>query len=231
MLLRERNSISKSARRCVLLTSLLPVALCAQTPVDDWEVLFDGSSLGAWRGYMAGPPPDGWRIADETLHFSDGRGDIMTRASFGDFELELEWKVSAGGNSGIFYRAVPGLEAIYMAAPEMQVLDDAAHVDGNQPITSAGAAYGLYPAPRGVVKPAGEWNLARIIVQGDDVEHWLNGTLVVRYTLGSEEWRERVAGSKFADWPLYGKAREGHIGLQDHGDPVWYRNIRIRNTD
>ena len=95
-------------------------------------------------------------------------------------------------------------------------------------LTSAGAAYGLYPAPRGVVKPAGEWNAARIVVSGDRVEHWLNGTKVVEYRLGSPDWEEKVRGSKFAEWAGFGRARRGHIALQDHGDWVAYRNIKIR---
>lgn len=218
-------------RRCLLLLGMLPMAMAVHGADREWQVLFDGTNMDSWRGFAPGPLPEGWRIDGDTLHFSDGKGDIMTRDSFADFELELEWKVSPGGNSGIFYRAVPGLEAIYMGAPEMQVLDDAGHVDGGDPLTSAGAAYGLYPAPRGVVKPAGEWNHVRLIVNGDDVEHWLNDELMVRYTLGSDEWLDKVANSKFNDWPLYGKANEGHIGLQDHGDPVWYRNIRIRAAE
>lgn len=203
----------------------------ARSAGDDWQVLFDGSDLDAWRGYATGTVPEGWRMDGDTLHFAGGRGDIMTRESFGSFDLRLEWKISPGGNSGIFYRAVPGLEAIYMGAPEMQVLDDDAHEDGNDPLTSAGAVYGLYPAVPGLVKPAGEWNSVRIVVRGDEVAHWLNGQTVATYTLSSDDWIERVAVSKFSAWPLYGRARKGRIGLQDHGDPVWYRNIRIRSLD
>jgi hypothetical protein len=113
----------------------------------------------------------------------------------------------------------------------MQVLDDAHHRDGRDPLTSAGADYALYPAPRGVVRPAGEWNQARIVVQGDHVEHWLNGQKLLEYTLGSPDWTARVAASKFSGWKAYGKAARGHIGLQDHGDEVWYRDIKIRVSD
>lgn len=193
-----------------------------------WRLLFDGETLSGWRGYHSAELPDGWRAVDGTLHFADGKDDLITVDTFKDFELSLEWKISEGGNSGIFYFAVLGSENIYMNAPEMQVLDDARHPDGANPLTSAGAAYGLYPAPRGVVKPAGEWNSARIRVQDGHVQHWLNGKQIVDYVLGSPEWMERVANSKFADWPAYGKARAGHIGLQDHGDPVWFRDIKIR---
>ena len=155
----------------------------------------------------------------------------MTVEEFGDFELSLEWKVAEAGNSGIFYRAARGSDNIFMSAPEMQVLDDAGHADGGNPLTSAGANYGLHPATPGVVKPAGEWNEARILVDGNHVEHWLNGQKMVEYELGSPEWKELVANSKFDQWPEYGTAARGHIGLQDHGDPVWFRNIRIRELD
>ncbi|MEE4174507.1 MAG: DUF1080 domain-containing protein [Xanthomonadales bacterium] len=203
-------------------------------PADDhagWQPLFDGETLAGWRGYDSTDIPPGWRVEEGTIHFSDGKGDLVTTAQFTDFELALEWKVAEGGNSGIFYLAPLGFDAIYMGAPEMQVLDDARHRDGGDPLTSAGAAYGLYPAPRGVVNPAGDWNFARIRVLGNDVEHWLNGERVVAYTLGSEEWRRLVRESKFSAWPMYGMARRGHIGLQDHGDPVWYRNLRIRSLE
>ena len=110
----------------------------------------------------------------------------------------------------------------------MQVLDDERHPDGQSPLTSAGANYGLHPAPGGVVHPAGEWNHIRIVVQNDRVEHWLNGERIVEYVIRSPEWAELVAASKFSQWPAYGRASEGHIGLQDHGDPVWYRNVKVR---
>ncbi|MDJ0652598.1 MAG: DUF1080 domain-containing protein [Xanthomonadales bacterium] len=197
----------------------------------DWQPLFDGQTLSGWRGYHDQSVPNGWRVEDGLLHFSSGRGDLVTVETFSDFELSLEWKISEGGNSGIFYLAALGADQIYMSAPEMQVLDDERHRDGKDPLTSAGANYGLHPAPRGVVKPAGQWNAARIKVEDERIEHWLNGQLMVEYTIGSPEWQALVDDSKFTDWPEYGKSRTGHIGLQDHGDPVWYRNIRIRRLD
>ena len=195
-----------------------------------WQNLFDGTTTAAWRGYRSDDLPDGWRIVEGALTRVDRAGDIVTREQFGDFELMLEWKVIQAGNSGIFYRVVeaPELETVWESGPEFQVLDDAAHPDGARPETSAGACYGLYPAPRGVVRPAGEWNETRIRVAGAHVEHWLNGRKVVEYELGSPDWEARVRGSKFAGFPRYGRAMRGHIALQDHGDRVAYRNIRIR---
>jgi hypothetical protein len=193
-----------------------------------WELLFDGRTTDGWRGYMMDDIPDGWRVVDgELTRVGPGR-DIITTGQYKNFDLTLEWKVELGGNSGIFYRAVEGPEQIYMGAPEMQALDDENHADGESSLTSAGANYGLHPAPRGLVRFAGEWNFVRILVVGDRVEHWMNGVRIVSYELGSPDWLERVAASKFNDWPDYGQASEGHIGLQDHGDRAAFRNIKIR---
>jgi len=193
-----------------------------------WKLLFDGRSTAGWRGYKQDTMPAGWSVVDGALTRTAQGGDIITTDKFRSFELAIEWKVSAGGNSGIFYHGVEGDGPIYYSAPEMQVLDDERHADGKSPLTSAGAAYGLYPAPRGIVKPVGEWNVARILVEGNRVQHWLNGTKTADYELGSAEWLEKVKNSKFNAWPAYGKAAEGHIGLQDHGDWVAFRNIKIR---
>jgi hypothetical protein len=193
-----------------------------------WRLLFNGESLDGWRSYYSLELPDGWRAEHGTLHRFSGGGDIVTTDAFANFELSLDWRVADGGNSGIFYLAALGSDNIFMSAPEMQVLDDAGHHDGQDPLTSAGSNYGLYPAPRGVVNPAGEWNHAVIVIETGRVEHWLNGVKMLEYVLGSEEWTDLVKASKFNDWPEYGLARSGHIGLQDHGDPVWYRNIKLR---
>jgi len=195
-----------------------------------WRLLFDGRTPTAWRGYRQDAPPPRWRAVDGALTLvGDGDGgDIITREKFKNFELALEWRVRPGGNSGIFYRASEENDAIYWNAPEMQVLDDSGHVDGKSRLTAAGASYGLYPAPAGVVRPAGEWNAVRLVVNGPHVEHWLNGVKVVEYELGSADWEAKVRESKFAPHARFGRNAEGHIGLQDHGDWVAYRNIKIR---
>jgi hypothetical protein len=195
-----------------------------------WQLLFDGKTTTGWRGFKSPTMPAGWQVRDGALTRVAQAGDIVTNGEFRDFEFALEWKVASGGNSGIFFRVseAPELEYVWQSGPEMQVLDDARHKDGERPETSAGACYGLYPAPRGVVHPAGEWNQVRILVQGKRVEHWLNGKMVVEYELGSSDWQSRVARSKFAEMPRYGREPSGHIALQDHGDWVAYRNIRIR---
>lgn len=193
-----------------------------------WQALFDGQTTAGWRGYRTDSMPAGWQVVDGALTRVDSAGDIITANQYGNFELALEWQVARGGNSGIFYRVSEDGEYPWRSGLEMQVLDDAEHPDGRSPLTSAGALYGIYPAPRGVVRPAGEWNAVRIVSQGNHVEHWLNGVKVVEAELGSPDWEARVKQSKFAKMSRYGRNGSGHIGLQDHGDRVAYRNIKIR---
>lgn len=200
---------------------------------DGWDVLFDGGDLSAWRGYRQDAVPAAWRVEDGTLHFDPeaGNGDIVTRETYDDFELALDWKISACGNSGIFYRGAEGDEEIWHTAPEMQVLDDACHPDARFPSHRAGSNYDLYAATPGVVRPAGEWNEVRIVARGPHIEHWLNGEKVAEYELQSAGWKARVAASKFREQPRHGSVMDGLIALQDHDDPVWYRDIRIRRLD
>ena len=200
----------------------------AMTTDSAWQILFDGSSTAAWRGYQMADFPAGWQIQDGALVRTAEAGDIITREQYGDFELELEWKVPPGGNSGIMYRVTEADSATYRTGPEYQVLDDAAHADGANPLTSAGAAYGFYAAPKGLVKPAGEWNSARIVARGNHIEHWLNGTKALEYEIGSPDWEAKLKASKFDAWKGYGRSARGHIALQDHGDGAAFRNIRIR---
>jgi hypothetical protein len=204
-----------------------PNTLTAEEQAEGFKLLFDGNTLAGWRGYKQDQPV-GWGVAEGTIHRVGSGGDLLTAEQYGDFELRLEWKIAPGGNSGIFFRGTEENEAIYWSAPEMQVLDDSGHANGTDPLTSAGSNFALHPAPRGVVRRAGEWNEVRLIVRGNHVEHWLNGTKVVEYELHSDDWKAKVAASKFAQWPSYGMAPRGHIALQDHGDEVWFRSVRIR---
>jgi hypothetical protein len=190
--------------------------------------LFDGFSTRGWRGFRRPDVPAGWQVVDGALTRVGDGGDLITEEQFENFELALEWKVARGGNSGIMFRVTEDAEATYHTGPEVQVLDDAAHRDGLSRLTAAGANYALHPAAEGVVRAAGEWNAVRLVVNGAHVEHWLNGVKVVEYDLWTPAWDSLVQASKFAEWPGYGRARKGHIALQDHGDSVAYRNIRIR---
>ncbi len=193
-----------------------------------WRLLFDGKTTTGWRGWKMDTLPSGWQVVDGALTRVRRAADIITTEKFKNFELSLEWKIAPNGNSGIFYRASEDDDAIYWSAPEMQVLDDAGHPDGQSRLTAAGSDYGLYPSPAGVVQPAGQWNQVRLIVNGNHVEHWLNGVKVVEYELGSADWEARVKASKFAPHPHYGRNPEGYIGLQEHDSWVAYRNIKIR---
>ncbi|MGH7527528.1 MAG: 3-keto-disaccharide hydrolase [Gemmatimonadales bacterium] len=207
--------------------------LTAEEQRAGWRLLFDGRTAAGWRGFKSSALPAGWQAIDGALTRVAQAGDIVTDDQFQDFELTLEWKVAPGGNSGIFFRVSEASDAewVWQTGPEMQVLDDARHKDGANPETSAGACYGLYPVPGRVARPAGEWNQVRLLVQGNHVEHWLNGRKVVEYELGSPDWEDRVRRSKFGELPRYGREPRGHIALQDHGDWVAYRNLKIRVLD
>lgn len=209
-------------------------ALTAEEQAEGWQLLFDGQEITSWRGFQRIDVPSKWVIADSALHFTGAEegegGDIITVDQYADFELELDWKIGECGNSGIIYRAVEGEnDTPWQTGPEMQVLDNTCHPDAeNGPDRYAGANYAIHPVPMEVAKPGGEWNHARLVVNGTHVEHWLNGEKIVDYEFGSDDWKQRVAASKFSEMPGYGMAESGHIALQDHGDPVWFRNIKIR---
>lgn len=193
-----------------------------------WRSLL-ADHASAWRGWKSPSLPAGWRVAGDTLTKEGEVEDIVTHDSFGNFELELEWKVSKGGNAGVFFRGTREYDYIYWSAPEYQLLDDANHPDGASRLTSAAAAYALYAPPAGIVNPAGEWNAARIVVNGAHVEHWLNGHRVVMYELWGADWKAKVAASKFAKYPNYGLAKQGLIGIQgDHAGTLSLRKMRIR---
>ena len=194
-----------------------------------WRDLFDGVHADAWRGWVSGVLAKGWHVVDGTLTKDGPAEELLTRETFGNFELELEWKIGKEGNSGVFYRATREYDHIYWSGPEYQLLDDANAPDGKNQLTATASDYGLYPAPAGIVKPFGEWNSTRIIVSGNHVEHWLNGKKAVVYELGSADWKAKVAASKFAAYPNYGLAKRGFIGIQgDHPGSIALRHIRVR---
>ncbi len=182
------------------------------------------------RGYgQSGFPDAGWTIDDGALHHAagGGGGDLVTRRRYANFELAFEWRVAAGANSGVMYRVVEADRPSYESGPEYQILDDS-NSDAAGTVHGAAALYGLYAAEGAEPAAVGEWNQGRILVFGDHVEHWLNGHKVVDASIGSDDWKKRVAGTKFEPWTAFAAARRGHICLQDHGDEVWYRNVRIR---
>jgi|TARA_B110000438_G_scaffold123982_2_gene120838 hypothetical protein len=214
-------------KKLILILASIFMSSCSTD--SNWTILFDGETVKGLRGYRQSGMPDSWEIIDGTLKTKPDHGiDLISEEVYKNFELELEWKVSTGGNSGVFYFATEEGEYIWQTAPEMQVLDDKNTFDGKSTLTSAGSLYALIAPNKSVVKPVGEFNLVRIKVKNKHVEHWLNGIKILEYTYGSDEMWALVAQSKFNSMPLFAKASEGHIGLQgDHGE-IWYRNIRIR---
>jgi len=194
-----------------------------------WRAMLQDHSAPDWRGWKEPGLPAGWHVAAGVLSKDGPVDDLVTNRSFGNFELELEWKIGKGGNSGIFYRGTREYDHIYWSAPEYQLLDDANTEDGRNPLTAAGSDYALYGVPPGVAKPYDQWNRTRLLVRGNHVEHWLNGVKVVEYDFGSEDWKKRIAASKFARYPKYGLATSGLIGIQgDHPGALAIRNLRIR---
>jgi len=181
-----------------------------------------------WRGYRSESWPKGWEVEGGVVVRKSKGDDLMTVEEFTDFELRLEWKISSAGNSGIMYRVRTGDKAPYRSGPEFQIIDDINHPDNKDNRTLSGSLYAMYARSADVVHPAGEWNKARILVEGNHVQHWLNGTKIVDCEIGSKDWDDRIAQCKLADWPQFAKSKSGHIALQDHGNLVWFRNIRIR---
>jgi hypothetical protein len=204
-----------------------------------FKLLFDGRTTDGWRGYKMKQMPPGWKVIDGVLtRVAGGAGgkgagggdDIVTKGEYDNFELRLQWRVGKGVNSGILYRAIEDAVTSWHVAPEMQVLDNTGFGDPN-PLHHAGALYDLYAPSKDMTRPISEWNDVRLIANGNHVEHWLNGVKVVECEIGSKDWNERVAKSKFKDKPNFAKATKGYIVLQDHSGKIEYRNIRIRPLD
>lgn len=203
-----------------------------------WVKLYDGKSFAGWHTYLkpGQPVSDKWTIDDGAMHYNGGRGggDIVTDKEYGNFELELEWKIAEGGNSGIMYHVHedPKFKATYNTGPEMQVLDNERHPDAKQGRNGNRTAGSLYdmlpPSDPTAYKPAGQWNKAKLIINNGRAEHYLNGKKIVEYPVSGPEWDKMVENSKFKGWEGFGKYSTGKIALQDHGDKVWYRNVRIR---
>ena len=212
-----------------LMTATMPHASAQSAAPARWTSLFDGRTMSDWRGYKMTTVPSGWQVKDGTIYKASTADDLITRETYANFELELEWKIAPGGNAGIFYRGTEDFERIYWTGPEYQLLDDGSAPDGKNRLTSAGAAYALYAPPAGIVKPAGEWNATRIVVNGAHVEHWMNGKKLLEYELWSPDWESKVTATKFAAWPRYGREKVGHVGIQgDHNGTLALRNLRIK---
>lgn len=216
------------AMRLLALASLLLMSACSSTPAGDGWI--DLTKPSQWRAYKGESIPAPWVFWNDAIHLTQGGvGDLVTVEEFESFEFEYEWRIGPMGNSGVMFHVVEGDGPTYSTGPEMQVLDNAVFEGERGRLTAAGACYALYGTDADATRPVGEWNEARILVQpSGHTEFWLNGALQCAFELGGEDWNQRVAGSKFADMPGFGLARRGRLALQEHGNEVWYRRLRIR---
>lgn len=227
----------RSTTLAIAATAAAALTACTTTPPNalteseaelGFELLFDGDSLEHWRGFKRDDVPEQWVAVDGAIHTAGGGGDLVTRETYESFDLRFDWKIGVAGNSGVFFRVDEEHSHVWETGPEYQILDDERHPDGRDPTTSAGANYALRAPEVEAVNTTGVYNRSRIVVDGNAVTHYLNGRKILSYDLRSPEWFQRVAESKFSTMPDYGLVREGHIALQDHGDPVWFKNVKIR---
>ena len=204
-----------------------------QEIADGWILLFDGKTTNGWRSFKQDEIV-GWEVQDGNLvglgKGGDLGGDIITTEQFEDFELYFEWAIEEAGNSGVLYRVLEAdYPAVYATGPEFQVLDDAGYPNPLDETQKTGANYAMHVAKDKTLKPSGEFNTSKIIVDNGKVEHWLNEQKIVSYELWTDDWKKRVQASKWKNYPGYGTASKGHISLQDHGSIVKYRNIKIKD--
>lgn len=190
-----------------------------------WQLLFNGEDMGHFRNYQAEGVKEQWQVEDGVLTLTGkGGGDIITKDKYGAFEMILDYRISKGGNSGLMYHVTEEEKRPWQTGPEIQIQDN---VDGHDPQLS-GWLYQFYAADKDATNPAGEWNTLRILITPEKCAHWMNGEKYVDYVKGSKEWNEKLAASKFSKFPKFGVATEGHLCLQDHGNVVSFRNIKIR---
>ena len=241
------NKLLSSKERLVMKSSCIPllfgavIALLAPCPfavaekpqaAGDWQVLFDGNSLDHFRNYQSDTVNEGWKIVDgavtRMVDKSSAKksrvGDLITKEKYGAFELELEFKISSGGNSGLMYHVTEDNEKPWHSGPEIQIIDNVGGKDGQK----TGWLYQMYSTETDATKPAGQWNHLRIVISPAKCEHYVNGTKYFEYVKGSDDWNKRVAASKFSKQKNFGLAKSGHICLQDHGNEVAFRNIRVK---
>ena len=198
-----------------------------------WRLLFDGKTANGWHKFNKDFIDEGWLVENDCFvalgKGGDIGGDIVTDEKFDNFELKIEWKISPGGNSGILFHVLEGdYPAVYATGPEYQLIDDIGFPQKLEEWQTTGANYAMDPPQKSKIKPVGEWNSSRILVNGSHVEHWLNGEKVVEYELWTDEWKGKVKNGKWNEYPKYGLASMGCISLQDHGSITWFRNIKIR---
>ncbi|MBP84118.1 MAG: hypothetical protein CMO61_09775 [Verrucomicrobiales bacterium] len=222
-----------------MLTAALAFSISGVAEENDggWISLFDGKTLNGWKGYNDAEINGKWMAKDGTLHLdsvpdSKPYTNIITEQQFDDFDLLFEWKIEKGTNSGVMFHVGEGPPQPYLTGPEYQVLDNEGFRNGKgEPVTEAektGSHYAVEPATSDETKPIGEWNQSRIVVKGNHVEYYTNGVKTANYKMHSEKWKGQIANAKFSKWKDYATLGKGHIGLQDHGHKVWFRNLKIK---
>ncbi|MBU1619785.1 MAG: DUF1080 domain-containing protein [Gammaproteobacteria bacterium] len=206
--------------------------LTAQEKAEGWQLLFNGKDLSQWRTFKQPTVNGKWRIEDASITLTaGGGGDLISKKSYSNFELTLDWKISEVGNSGILILADEKGKYIYSHAPEIQILDNERHPDNKPDTHLSGSLYDMIASPAASHKKAGEWNSTSIRLENSALTVWQNDVQTAKVTIGSDEWNSLIANSKFASWPGFAKAKAGHIGLQDHGDKVWFKNIKIKELN
>jgi hypothetical protein len=191
-----------------------------------WKLLFDGKSTTGWRGFKTPAPDAGWKVNDGALSPDPKTSkDLVTKDKYEDFELIFDWKISPKGNSGVMFHVIDVGDETYESGPEYQILDNS---HGEPPAEQAAGLFALYPPSMDMTRPVGQFNHALIIVKHGKVQHFLNGMQVAEYEIGSPEFKAKVAASKFKRWPQFATGQTGFIALQNHGDDVWFKNIKIR---
>ncbi|WP_372781403.1 DUF1080 domain-containing protein [Phenylobacterium sp.] len=191
-----------------------------------WKLLFDGKSTAGWRGFKKPAPDAGWKVTDGALHPNAKTSkDLITKDQYENFELIFDWKISPKGNSGVMFHVLEVGDETYESGPEYQILDNA---HGEPPPQQAAGLFALYAPKKDMTRPVGQFNHALIVVEHGKVQHFLNGEPVTAYEIGSPEFKARVAASKFKQWPQFATGKTGFIALQNHGDDVWFKNIKIR---
>jgi hypothetical protein len=199
---------------------------------DGWKSLFDGKTMNHWRNFKAEGVNAKWSVKDGAMQLAGrGGGDIITKEQFENFDFQMEWKISEGGNSGIFILADEKGKKVYSHAPEIQILDNERHRDRMKPTHRSGSLYDMIASPESSFKKAGEWNQVRILLDKGNLQVWQNGVSTCKLKINGEKWVTLRNKSKFAKWPGFGLNKKGHIGLQDHGNLVFFKKIKIKTLD
>ncbi|GAA0673203.1 3-keto-disaccharide hydrolase [Rheinheimera tangshanensis] len=206
--------------------------LTAEEQADGWQLLFNGKDMSQWRSFKQPTVNEKWQIEDGAITLTaGGGGDLISKESYKNFELTLDWKIAEVGNSGILILADEKGKYIYSHAPEIQILDNERHPDNKLDTHLSGSLYDMIASPVASHKKAGEWNSTKIRLENSALTIWQNNVQTAKVTIGSTDWNSLIAKSKFASWPGFAAAKEGHIGLQDHGDKVWFKNIKIKELN